>query len=204
MQIVYILTNECMPGTVKIGFTDGNLEQRIKSLDNTSVALPFQCYYAVEVSDASRIEKKIHDGLDNCRVRQNREFFNITPERAKSFLDIAEIMGGRNVTPAGDIVKTPQDQQALDNARQRRQRFKFSMLGIEPGTELQFKQDKTITCTVEDDTKVRFRGQVTSLSKSANHILEEMGYDWDTVNGTLWWCFGNKTLNELRSDSEAF
>ena len=39
MPIVCILTNECMPDTIKIGITE-NLEQRIKQLDNTSVAFP--------------------------------------------------------------------------------------------------------------------------------------------------------------------
>nr|VFK46799.1 MAG: T5orf172 domain-containing protein [Candidatus Kentron sp. TC] len=43
MPIVYILTNECMPDTVKIGIAD-NLEQRIRQLDNTSVALPFEFF----------------------------------------------------------------------------------------------------------------------------------------------------------------
>ena len=94
MAIVYILTNECMPETIKIGTTE-NLEQRMKQLDNTSVALPFECYYAVEVSDASLIEKKMHQGLDDCRIRNYREFFRITPEQAKSILGIAEVMGGK-------------------------------------------------------------------------------------------------------------
>ena len=119
MPIVYILTNECMPDTIKIGVTDG-LEQRIRQLDNTSVALPFQCYYAVEVDNASVIEKKLHDGLDDCRIRQNREFFNTTPEQAKSLLGIAEVMGGKNVTPTVDIVDSPQDHEALKRARKNR------------------------------------------------------------------------------------
>ena len=58
MPIVYILTNECMPETIKIGITE-NLEQRIKQLDNTSVALPFECYYAVEVPDASLPKQRL-------------------------------------------------------------------------------------------------------------------------------------------------
>ena len=77
-KIVYILTNQSMPDTIKVGITD-NLDRRVRELDNTSTPLPFECYYAVEVENASAIEKKIHEGLDDKRVRQNREFFNATP-----------------------------------------------------------------------------------------------------------------------------
>ena len=55
-KIVYILINQSMPDTIKIGITD-NLERRMKR-DNTSTPLPFECYYAVEVQDAKVIEKK--------------------------------------------------------------------------------------------------------------------------------------------------
>ncbi len=201
MPIVYILTNECMPDTIKVGITD-NLEQRIKQLDNTSVALPFQCYYAVEVPDASAIEKKVHQGLDDCRVRQSREFFSSTPEIAKSILEIAEIMGGKNVTPTSDIVDTPQDQQALDKARKARKRFNFGMLGIDEGTTLYFKKDNTITCEVANETQVNFRGELMSLSRSADIVLKEMGYDWRAVQGTLQWYLNGKSLHELRLEAE--
>ncbi|EKD33224.1 MAG: hypothetical protein ACD_76C00068G0021 [uncultured bacterium] len=50
-EIIYILINEAMPGYVKIGRTT-NLEQRIRSLDTTSVPLPFECFYACTVKDA--------------------------------------------------------------------------------------------------------------------------------------------------------
>ena len=198
MSIVYILTNESMPEVIKIGVTD-NLEQRIKQLDNTSVPLPFECYYAVEVSDAASIEKKMHQGLSENRIRQNREFFNVAPENAKSLLEIAEVMGGKNATPTFDIVENSQDKQALENARRKRHNFNFRMLDIEIGTVLKFKKDNTITCEVFDDTKVKFRGEVTSLSKSADIVLREIGYDYAGVRGPVWWCLDDKTLNELRN-----
>ena len=191
-----------MPEIIKIGITE-NLEQRIRQLDTTGVALPFQCYYAVEVPDASSIEKKIHQGLDESRVRQNREFFNMSPEYAKSILEIAEVMGGKNVTPQNDIVKSPQDQQALDNARNRRERFNFSMLGIEEGTVLEFKKDKTITCIVANDKQVTFRNELTTLTRSADILLKEMGYDWVSVPGPMFWCYKGKPLGELRLEREA-
>lgn len=197
MPIVYILTNECMPNTIKIGVTDV-LEQRVKQLDNSSVALPFQCYYAVEVDNASVIEKKLHEGLDDCRIRQNREFFNTTPEQAKSLLGIVEVMGGKNVTPTIDIVESPQDHEALKRARKNRERFNFQILGIDVGTSLEFRKDVTITCEVVDDTQVRFRDEVMSLSKSADIVLREMGYEWTSVRGTIWWCLNGETLHELR------
>tara|TARA_B100001093_G_scaffold466549_1_gene485038 strand:- start:322 stop:897 length:576 start_codon:yes stop_codon:yes gene_type:complete len=191
-----------MPDTIKVGITE-NLDRRIRELDNTSTPLPFECYYAVEVENASAIEKKIHEGLDDKRVRQNREFFNATPEQAKAILEIAEVMGGKNVTPKEDIVETPQDKQALENARKNRKRFNFDMIDIKPGTVLNFVKDNTITCEVVDDTKVKFRDNVTSLSNAADSILREMGYDWQGVRGPLWWTFNGKKLEDLRFERES-
>ena len=201
MPIVYILTNQSMPDTIKIGITD-NLERRIKELDNTSVPLPFECYYAVEVDDASKIEKKIHEGLDDKRIRDNREFFNTTPEQAKSILEIAEIMGGKDVTPKEVIVETPQDKQALEKSRKIRKRFNFSMVNIQPGATLQFAKDNTITCVVHDDRKIKFRDKITSLSDAADIVLREMGYDWSAAQGPVWWMYQGKTLSELRHERE--
>ena len=204
MPIVYILTNEAMPGLVKIGRTDdGKLNARIKQLDTTGVPLPFECFYAVKVPDAVAIEKKLHQGLDECRVRDRREFFETTPEQAKALLSVAEIMGGEDVTPKGPVVSDPTDTQALEKAHKRRSRFHFGILGIEPGERLQFKKDKTIECEVVSDSQVRFRDEVMSLSKSANIVIEEMGYDWGgTIAGPMFWCYHGDTLHDLRLQQE--
>ena len=197
MAIVYILTNESMPDTIKVGITE-NLDRRVRELDNTSTPLPFECYYAVEVENASAIEKKIHEGLDDKRVRQNREFFNATPEQAKAILEIAEVMGGKNVTPKEDIVETPQDKQALENARKKRGRIDyFGILGIQKGTTLTFSKDENITCVVSDNGKIIFRDKETTLSGSALLVTNEMGYDWGQVQGAGYWCYQGKTLRDL-------
>ena len=48
-RIVYILTNEAMPGLIKIGYTDKSIEERMKELSrHTGVPLPFSCFYAIE------------------------------------------------------------------------------------------------------------------------------------------------------------
>ena len=199
-KIVYILTNESMPDTIKVGITD-SLDRRVRELDNTSTPLPFECYYAVEVENASAIEKKIHEGLDDKRVRQNREFFNTTPEQAKAILEIAEVMGGKNITPKEDIVVTPQDIQALENARKKRGRIDyFGILGIQKGTTLTFSKDEKITCVVSDNGKIIFRDKETTLSGSALLITNEMGYDWGQVQGAGYWCYQGKTLRDLVSE----
>jgi len=199
MPIVYILTNECMPDIVKIGITD-NLERRIKELDTTSTPLPFECFYAVEVQDASVIEKKLHQGLDECRVRRNREYFYTSPERAKSLLEIAEVMGGKNVTPVEDIVESVQDKQALDNAKKIRTRFNFKMFDLQPGTLLSFKKDSSIKCEVYDDTQVKFRDEIISLSEAAYKVIHELGYDWPAISGPAYWCHDGKSLYDLRKE----
>ena len=192
-----------MPEMVKIGITD-NLERRIKELSrHTCVPLPFECFYAVEVNgDAKKIEQKIHEGFDDQRVRQEREFFYTTPEQAKSILEILEIMGGKNATPKGDILDTAQDKQALEKSRKIRKKFNFAMINIQPGAILKFVKDNTITCEVHDDKKVKFRDKITSLSDAADIILKEMGYDWSAAQGPIWWSYEGKSLSELRRARE--
>ena len=49
--IVYVLTNEAMPGLVKIGYTT-DLKRRIKELSQPSgIPAPFECFFAVEVEN---------------------------------------------------------------------------------------------------------------------------------------------------------
>jgi len=202
MPIVYILTNESMPDTIKIGITD-NLPRRIKELDNTSTPLPFECYYALKVEDASAIEKLLHEAFDDKRVRQNREFFNCPPEQAKSALKIAEKMGGKDVTPTESIVETKQDEQALDTAKRKKGRVDFfSLLGINVGETLTFSKDETVTCKVAEKGQVLFRDEVTTLSGSALTIISEMGYEWESVRGAGYWCYKSTTLLDLYQQTQ--
>jgi hypothetical protein len=61
-NIVYVLTNEAMPGLVKIGRTTDGVEARISQLSvATGVPLPFECYYAAEVPDMDREAERFDD-----------------------------------------------------------------------------------------------------------------------------------------------
>ena len=189
-EIIYILINEAMPGYVKIGRTT-DLEQRIRTLDNTSMPLPFECYYACTVKDSQFVEKQLHDAFLDHRVRSSREFFEISPERALAALKLAEI---EDVTPRKDFVETAEDQQALDEARTRRSVFNFKMVDIPVGSELSFVRDENIKAKVADNRSVEFNGNVISLSEAAKQAL---GVEY-LVQGPAYWMFEGEVLDERR------
>ncbi len=87
---VYCLTIPRMEGVVKIGYTKKTMEERLKALDNTSVVEPMQVYYAGKVNNPKRVETLIHEFFKKCRIRANREFFEVDPEHVKRLIQIAE------------------------------------------------------------------------------------------------------------------
>ena len=193
MKTVYILTNEAMPGIIKIGWTDNSVEQRMKELDKTGTPLPFTCYFAKRVDDPKFVESKLHEAFDEFRIRENREFFRMSADQAKAALEIAS---GEDVTPQGDVVETESDKAALDRER-KRTRFNFAQIGIEPGEILEFKKDPSIKAKVVENDQIEFRGKITSLSPAALIIVQEMGYKWTKIAGPQFWMYKGKTLYEL-------
>ena len=69
-QIVYILKNESMPEYVKIGFTHGDVKERLRQLDRTGVPLPFEVYYAATVE--RRRERRKMASFYFCRSSSAR------------------------------------------------------------------------------------------------------------------------------------
>ena len=193
-QIVYILINEAMPGYVKIGKTI-NLEQRIRSLDTTGVPLPFECFYAASVQDMDFAEKRLHGAFADNRVRSNREWFEIAPERVVEALQLAQI---ENVTPREDYVESTEDKVALDKARKRREAFNFKMVEIAPGSVLTFTRDELVTCIVVDNKNIDFNGEQMSISKAAQIALDA-NYP---AQGPLYWEYEGETLDERRTRME--
>lgn len=197
--IVYVLTNESMLGYVKIGKTSENLEARIKQLDMTNTPLPFTCFYAAEVSDPDFVEKRLHEAFGDHRVRNNREFFRISPERVVSALRLSK---GEDVTLRRDIVENVDDEKALNEARARRSKFSFDMVGIKPGMVLNSYFDAATICTVAADNRVLFEGRDMSLSASALEVAKRHGYNVTALSGPQYWMLDDKSLDELRREKE--
>ena len=195
-EIVYILTNPVFPDLVKIGRTT-NLEERVRSLSSqTGVPVPFEVYYSCTVDDSKKVEKHLHDGFGDHRINPRREFFRINPERVLSILKLVEI---EDITPNDEFVENEDELVSLNNEKTRRSSFKFSSVGIKPGSVLNFVRDEGITVTVIDDKNVEFEGNITSLSQSSLVLLNrDFGKDWKTVRGPDYWVYNNETLSELR------
>jgi T5orf172 domain len=197
-EIVYVLTNEAMEGMVKIGRTTTSIEQRIRELDNTSLPLPFQCFYAAEVSNSALVEGKLHRIFSDKRIRTNREFFRVDANQVREAIQLAEL---KDVTPKVDVVVDASDVQALQKAvatEERRSRLRFSELGIPAGTVLTFAKDSNMTCTVVTDGKVDFEGQTMSPSAAALQGVKRLGYNWAAVSGSDYWEYEGETLTARR------
>ena len=87
-QWVYVLSNPSMPGMVKIGYTNGDPEGRVKEINRaTGIPTDFIVEYAIPCVNGYEVEQLIHEALDNVRVNNRKEFFNINIEEAKHLLD---------------------------------------------------------------------------------------------------------------------
>lgn len=194
-EIIYVLTNEAMPGYVKVGKTSNNLEQRVKELSSTtSIPLPFIVSYACTVKDSAFVERQLHEAFGDNRVNPKREFFIVGTQRVVAALKLAEI---ENITPKRDFIEDNEDRESLNEVIKRRNRFNFKTVNIPIGTEIIFSTDKNIKAKVVDINSVysiEFEGKKSSLSDSARKIL---GYSYP-VSGTEYWMYDGETLDERR------
>ena len=84
---VYILSNDAMPGLVKIGKTTRNVTDRALELYQTGVPLPFKIYAEVKTPDCHSLELWLHSTLKDIRVSNSREFFWCEPSFAENILN---------------------------------------------------------------------------------------------------------------------
>ncbi len=79
---VYVLSNDSMPGILKIGYTNNYPELRAKEISNTTgVPTPFKVlkeYSFATLTRAQNEEKRLHSLFKNHRVSANREFFRLS------------------------------------------------------------------------------------------------------------------------------
>lgn len=188
-QIVYILINESMTEYIKIGFTHGDVKERMKQLDRTGTPLPFEIYYAAIVEDAEKEEKWLHSIFADRRARDSREFFKMNPEYATLALKRVEIKEEKI-----DSGLTKEQEKEVDEVKERRSRFHFAQYGIPVGSKLTFTRDSNIVAEVVENDKIKIGDKVSSLSSFA---MELLGYQ-RKPQGTLYFEFEDEILDDRR------
>lgn len=194
-EIIYILTNEAMPDYVKIGMTNGSIEERMKQLDRTNMPLPFECYYACEVGNAREEEKWLQSVFSDRRIRDNREFYKVDPERVVVAIRRMQKM---DITPKNFINTTKEEEGELEEVKSKRARFDFAHFGIPINSTIVYSRDASIQAKVLKNNQIELNGKSTSLSASAQELL---GYKMG-VAGPRYWKYEDETLDERRKRLE--
>ena len=210
--VIYILTNPSFPDYIKIGYAT-DIEKRLKQL-NRSETIPFAFrVYAVYEVDSALTDKELHKLIDSLNPdlrtieqfdgkERVKEFFAMSPEEGYALLEsIAKISGTsdrlKRMQPEGHEVR---DEQIAEEVREsaRRGPFRFSQVGIPVGAEIVFVDDSVVRPVVVDDRHIEYAGETTSLSALAQKLK---GFN-HAVQGTLWFSYEGKILNDLRLEKE--
>ncbi len=81
---VYVISNQAMPGIVKIGYSMKDPNARAEELAHTGAPLPYSVDYEVLVHNPHSIEQAAHQALKDVRVSDNREWFRCSTSAAVS------------------------------------------------------------------------------------------------------------------------
>lgn len=198
--IVYVLTNEAMPGLVKIGMTSrAEISIRMAELWTTGIPVPFECAFAGKVLDARKVEKAFHIAFAPNRINPSREFFKIDPVQAIALL---ELMCTENLTPQVNTELNKVDDASKEASRilkTRRPRFSFSEMGILPGSLLRSVVNEE-TCEVLDDRNVLFRNEQMSLTNAAKILLNN---EYRVAPGP-YWTYNGKKVRDIYNETYPF
>ena len=179
-----------MPDYIKIGRTN-DIERRVKDLDWTNTPLPFECYYAARVKNVNFVEQQLFQVFADQRVRSNREFFRVNPERVIAAIKMVQV---EEVTPKKTLPDLPGVKEEFEKIKEHRKRFNFIAAKVPIGAELSFIRDQSIKAKVVDNGTIELGGEIMSLSAAAKKLLNK---PWP-AQGPIYWIYEDETLDERR------
>ena len=198
LSYVYVLTNQAMPGFVKIGMTTAeDVTKRMKEIYSTGVPLPFNLEYACKVANPKEVEAALHKAFGPQRPNPKREFFNIEPEQAIAILKLlhteeaTEEMKGQLAN-----VATPEEKTAEAAYAARRPNLNFEEMHIPVGSTLIFTKGE-VTVVVTGPKKVRLRDEEMSLTAATRQVLN-LPY---SVQPSPYWTFNGELLSKIYNDT---
>lgn len=190
---IYIMTNPCLTGMVKIGYAT-DVEARRQQLSTTALPYEYEIYATYETSGKLE-DKKLHKLIDNLnpdlRVSKNREFFVMTPQDAYDLLEsIATISGSQD-----KLVKVAQPSNTAAQ-KVKRPPVNFTQCNIPVGAELVFTEDPSVKVIVRTDRKVEYKNELTSMSAVAGEIK---GY---SVAGPQFFKYNGKLVCDIAEETQ--
>ena len=197
---VYILTNPSFrEDWIKIGKSARPVDIRSKELDNTAVPLPFEIYATMKTSKYNEVEKLVHkiiDNLTNFRIRQNREFFNVAPQKAlEIFKEIALTIDDAEVVVLEDNNSASIANEIISHTYQstspKGKREKFSINGkgafCKNGCALEVvKQYVAKNNLTYKRIESLFCSEIPHLLKPVNEIISKQQESFDKKPNSRW------------------
>lgn len=207
---IYILTNPSFENYIKIGYAT-DIEKRLEEL-NRSECIPFAFrVYATYEVETTLSDKKVHGIIDQLNPylrsietfngkKRVREFYAMTPEEAFSLLQaMAEI---HNCTDKLKLVQ-PTAAEKKDEAvaeeiekTSRGEFFSFEKCHIPKGAVLEYVKDSSITCTVVDDRKIEYHGEVMYMTTLAKMLTGKK----TGIAGPIFFKYSGKNLQEYYNE----
>ena len=185
---IYIMTNPCLHGMVKIGYAT-DVESRRKQLSTTALPYEYEIYATYETSGKLE-DKKLHKLIDSLnpdlRVTSNREFFVMKAEDAFELLESIALISGTKDKLKKVAVSNNATAQVV-----KKPAVNFRECNIPIGSELVYVDDSTIRVIVVDDHKVEYNDQITSLSAIAK---EKKGY---SVAGSSLFTYNGEIITKI-------
>ena len=177
-------------------------------MDNTAVPLPFEIYATVKTVKYEELEKNLHktiDRLSDLRIRQNREFFNISPDQALELIkDIAALTDDAEIESYRDGKPIKMDDKTNEKQITKKVRppFKFSMVNIPIGSTITFIPTG-LEVRVASDNMVEYQGRLYKLSPFVGTFLpEEQRNNSGAYQGSKYFSYKGEILNDIRTRLE--
>lgn len=170
-NIIYVLINQSFPDWIKIGRCS-DLDQRVKSLSaNTAVPLPFEVFYACEVTDGPATEQKLFQIFDDYRVSPKREFFAVDPEKVVQVLSIAS---PKEIRIKETFATDSSIEKARKEALMRDGKFAFADADVSLGSEISLTRFPHIRAVVVDQHTVLYEGEKWDFTELTKHLISQL------------------------------
>ena len=189
---IYCITNPCMLDYCKIGVTSKSIGERLRGLNNTSVALCFKLEYYIEVDPRKRfiIEKNIHrdvikKGFDRI---PRKEFFKCKPVDVIDIFQKYGVIKNRDLGIRNDnLVKNSDLSEKNDNLVKNSDLIKNSDLVknsnlVEKNNNLVKNSDLNEKNDNVDNRFKKNKHLYTFICKKCNKIFTREGHLQDHMN----------------------